>query len=302
MLGVYVDWNLQEAHLSHAHGELFIPTYIPVVAEVGINHNGNLQIAKDLVALAKRCGCDAVKFQKRTIDIVYPPEVLDAPRDSPWGTTQRDQKNGLEFDEDEFAEIDTYCRELEIDWSASAWDVPSLEFIEGFNPPFHKIASALLTHQPLVEAVAALGRPTLISTGMATLEMIDEVVATFRAAGTPFALMHTVSTYPTPEIDVNLALIHTLRRRYSVPVGYSGHEPSVSPSIVAAALGAQVIERHITLDRTMYGSDQAASLEESGLRQLVATLRKLPGLIGNGVKDWAPGEGDVAAKLRYWES
>jgi len=297
-----LDWNLARSFPLIKHGDLDFPTYIPVVAEIGINHNGDLQTAKELIALAARTGCDAVKFQKRTVEIVYPRDVLDAPRESPWGTTQRDQKNGLEFGETEYAEIDEFCRESGIEWSASAWDLPSLEFIESFNPPFHKIASALITHSDLVTEVARLNRPTLISTGMATLEMIDEVVAVFRAIGTPFALLHTVSTYPTPEKDVNLALIHTLRRRYQVPVGYSGHEPSVSPSIIAAALGAQVIERHITLDRTMYGSDQAASLEESGLRQLIATVRKMPGLIGNGVKGWASGESDVAAKLRYWES
>lgn len=296
-----MDWNLANSYPLTKHGYLEFPTYIPVIAEIGINHNGDLQTAKDLITLAARTGCDAVKFQKRTVDIVYPRDVLNAPRESPWGTTQRDQKNGLEFGVEEYREIDAFCREIDIDWSASAWDLPSLEFIEDFNPPFHKIASALLTHDALVSAVAQLGRPTLISTGMATPEMVDNAVAIFRAAGTPFALMHTVSTYPTPENDVNLALIHTLRRRYSVPVGYSGHEPSVSPSIIAAALGAQVIERHITLDRTMYGSDQAASLEESGLRQLVATVRKMPSLIGDGIKDWAPGESDVAAKLRYWE-
>jgi N-acetylneuraminate synthase len=297
-----LNWDLATIGSLPTSGSLNFPAYIPIVAEIGINHNGDMGIARDLIAMAKRCGCDAVKFQKRSVDVVYAPHVLDAPRDSPWGTTQRDQKNGLEFNSEEYGEIAGICRDLDIEWSASAWDIESLEFVESFNPPFHKIASALLTHRDLVEAVAALGRPTLISTGMATTDIIDDVVDRFRRDGTPFALMHTVSTYPTPESDLNLAVIQTLRRRYEVPVGYSGHEPSVSPSIVAAALGAQVIERHITLDRTMYGSDQAASLEESGLRQLVATVRKIPRLIGSGVKDWAPGEEDVAAKLRYWET
>jgi N-acetylneuraminate synthase len=187
-------------------------------------------------------------------------------------------------------------------WSASAWDIPSLEFIEEFDPPFHKVASALLTNRSFIEAVASKSRMTLISTGMATLQIIDEVVQIFQNAGTPFVLLHTVSTYPSPEADLNLSMIHTLQERYGVPVGYSGHEPSVSPSMVAASLGASVIERHITIDRTMYGSDQAASLEENGLRQLVSVIRKIPAMLGNGEKDWAPGEREVAEKLRYWET
>ncbi len=279
-----------------------VPSRVVVIAEVGINHNGDMALAKRLVDIAVDTGCDAVKFQKRTIDLVYSAEVLDAPRESPWGSTQRAQKEGLEFSREQYQEIDDYCREREIAWSASAWDIPSLDFIEEFDPPFHKIASALLTHTAFVKAVASKGRLTLVSTGMATLEIIDEVVAIFEASGTPIVLLHTVSTYPSPEADLNLSMIHTLRERYGVPVGYSGHEPSVSPSVVAAALGATVIERHITIDRSMYGSDQAASLEENGLRQLVSTIRKVPAMLGTGVKDWAPGEREVAGKLRYWET
>lgn len=276
--------------------------YIPVVAEIGINHNGDISTAKQLIDLAVNAGCDAVKFQKRTIDLVYASEVLDSPRESPWGTTQRAQKEGLEFGQEQYEAIDEYCRERGIAWSASAWDLPSLEFVEQFDPPFHKIASAMLTHQSFVEQTASKGRLTLVSTGMASLDAVDTVVEVFRRAGTPFVLLHTVSTYPTPEEDLNLSVIQTLRDRYRVPTGYSGHEPSVSPSIVAASLGAVVIERHITLDRAMYGSDQAASLEEAGLRQLVSVLRKLPAMIGTGEKAWAPGEREVAKKLRYWES
>ena len=278
------------------------PEDIFVIAEVGINHNGDMSVAKQLIDMAVDTGCDAVKFQKRTIDLVYTAEVLDASRESPWGNTQRDQKQGLEFTLEQYQEIDRYCRDKGILWSASAWDIPSLEFLEGFNPPFHKIASAMLTHRPFTEAVASKGRLTLVSTGMATIEIIDEVVGIFKSAGTPFVLLHTVSTYPSPESDLNLSMIHTLLERYKVPVGYSGHEPSVSPSIVAAVLGATVIERHITLGRSMYGSDQAASLEVSGLRQLVTTLRKIPEMLGTGEKDWAPGEKAVAEKLRYWET
>jgi len=278
------------------------PEEIFVIAEAGINHNGDINVAKKLIDMAVDAGCDAVKFQKRTIDLVYTAEVLDASRESPWGNTQRDQKQGLEFTLEQYQEIDRYCRDRKMLWSASAWDIPSLEFVDGFNPPFHKIASAMLTHRLFTEAVASKGRLTLISTGMATTKIIDQVVEIFKSAGTPFVLLHTVSTYPSPESDLNLSMIHTLVERYKVPVGYSGHEPSVSPSIVAAVLGATVIERHITIDRTMYGSDQAASLEASGLRQLVATLRKIPAMLGTGEKDWAPGEKAVAEKLRYWET
>jgi len=278
------------------------PDYIPVIAEIGINHNGDVATAKRLINVAANSGCDAIKFQKRTIELVYAQEVLDSPRESPWGTTQRAQKEGLEFSQEQYEEIDAYCQERQISWSASAWDIPSLEFVESFDPPFHKIASAMLTHDSFVKAVASKRRLTLVSTGMASLDVIDDVVEEFRAAETPFVLLHTISTYPSPEADLNLSVIRTLQDRYGVPVGYSGHEPSVSPSIVAAALGAVVIERHITLDRTMYGSDQAASLEENGLRQLVNVIRKVPAMLGSGVKDWAPGEREVARKLRYWET
>ena len=287
---------------THRHVTWQVPDRIAVIAEVGINHNGDMELAKRLIDMAADTGCDAVKFQKRTIELVYPTDVLDALRESPWGTTQRAQKEGLEFSRHQYQEIDEYCRERGIFWSASAWDIPSLDFIEEFDPPFHKVASAMLTHRAFIEAVASKGRTTLISTGMATLEIIDEVVEVFRKAGTPFVLLHTVSTYPSPETDLNLSMIHSLQERYGAPVGYSGHEPSVSPSIVAASLGASVIERHITIDRTMYGSDQAASLEENGLRQLVTVIRKIPAMLGTGEKDWAPGEREVAGKLRYWET
>ncbi len=287
--------------VDHRSIHLQRPDRIAVIAEVGINHNGDMALAKKLIDVAADAGCDAVKFQKRTIDVVYSRAVLDSPRESPWGTTQRDQKEGLEFNLEEYEEIDRYCAERAIDWSASAWDLESLYFLERFDPPFHKVASALISHEEFVRSVATLGRPTLVSTGMASLDMVDKVVEVFQRAGTPFALLHTVSTYPSPEDDLNLLAIPALRARYGVTVGYSGHEPSVSPSVVAAALGAGIIERHITVDRSMYGSDQAASLEEAGLRQLVGTLHKLQGMLGTGEKDWAPGEQEVARKLRYWE-
>ncbi len=277
------------------------PEEIFVIAEIGINHNGDLSIAKNLIRLAHEAGCDAVKFQKRTIDIVYSPDVLDSPRDSPWGSTQGDQKNGLEFDAAQYAEIDQYCKSLGIEWSASAWDIPSLEFVEKFSPSFHKVASAMITHESFLEEVAKLGRLTLLSTGMADLRMVDKAVEIFGRHKTPVILMHTVSTYPTPEEHLNLAVLHSLRERYNLPVGYSGHEASVSPSLIAASHGAVVIERHITMDRAMYGSDQAASLDPQGVRLLVGGLRKVEAAKGNGIKKISDLELKNAKKMRYWE-
>lgn len=277
------------------------PEKIFVIAEIGINHNGDLDLAKSLIDMASRCGCDAVKFQKRTIETVYPEQVLSTPRESPWGTTQRQQKYGLEFTESDYREIDVFCEKRGILWSASAWDLESLAFIERFQPTFHKVASAMVTHLEFLEEVASLKRNTILSTGMCSIEDVDRAVEIFQKRDTPLCLLHTVSTYPSNEEHLNLLMVQSLRSRYGLPVGYSGHEPSVSPSLVAAALGASVIERHITIDRSMYGSDQAASLEETGLRQLVGSLRKLPLLLGDGVKKWAPGESEVASKLRYWE-
>ena len=277
------------------------PERIPVIAEIGINHNGDINLAKKLIRLAHDVGCAAVKFQKRTVEIVYSEAVLNSHRESPWGSTQRDQKLGLELSLEQYKEIDDFCAELGIDWSASAWDIPSLHFVEAFSPAFHKVASAMVTHVDFLKEVAKLGRLTLLSTGMASLADVDRAVEVFADSRASLVLLHTVSTYPTPEEHLNLSAINTLNHRYSLPVGYSGHEASVSPSIVAAALGAVVIERHITLSRASYGSDQAASLEINGLRQLVEVVDKIPMLIGNGEKDWAPGEREVAGKLRYWE-
>lgn len=281
--------------------QLQLPSYIPIIAEIGINHNGDIDVAKKLILLAHEAGCDAVKFQKRDIETVYSEQVLNAFRESPWGTTQRQQKEGLEFGEAEYLEIDKYCKELGISWSASAWDSKSLDFVDDFSPEFHKVASAFVTNVNFLKRVAKKGRNTLLSTGMAEMSDIAQAVEIFAAEGTPVVLMHTVSTYPSPESDLNLRIISTLRERFGVPVGYSGHEASISPSIVAMGLGAVVVERHITLDRSMYGSDQSASIEESGLRQLVSTARKITSLWGDGIKKYAPGESEVAKKLRYWE-
>ena len=275
---------------------------IYIIAEIGINHNGDLSIAKKLIDMAKECGCDAVKFQKRTIDIVYSPQVLAAPRESPWGTTTRQQKEGLEFGLKEYQEIDRYCHNVGIEWFASAWDIPSLEFLRQFDCPHNKVASAMLTNGPFVEAVAKERKHTYISTGMCTWEQLDRVVEMFRSHQCPFTLMHTVSTYPCKDSDLNLGCIKTLRTRYNVPVGYSGHEVGPFPSgIAAAALGIAAIERHITLDRAMYGSDQAASLERKGLTILVEVVGLIGVCLGTGEKVFADDERNVAKKLRYWE-
>jgi N-acetylneuraminate synthase len=271
-----------------------------VIAEIGINHNGDLAIAKRLIDVAHAAGCDAVKFQKRTIDLVYDAETLAQPRESPWGKTQRDQKEGLEFGRAEFDEIDRYCAQVGIDWFASAWDVPSQTFLASYKLKYNKIASAMITHRALVEAVAKERKLTFLSTGMATLDEIDTAVAIFRAHDCPLILMHVVSTYPTPDADLNLLTLQTLRQRYGVAVGYSGHEATVEPSVMAAMLGAVAIERHITLDRAMYGSDQSASLEPDELGRLVWQLTALQGMLGDGEKRITDGEHTVAKKLRYW--
>lgn len=279
---------------------LRLPSKVMVIAEIGINHNGSLDIARQLIDMAKECGCDAVKFQKRTIDVVYSAKTLAEPRESPWGNTQRDQKEGLEFSLADYGQIDAYCRQVGIDWFFSAWDLESQQVMRQFGCKYNKVASAMLTHRAFLEEVAGEGKPTFISTGMSGYDDIDEAVRIFRSHRCPFVLMHTVSTYPSPEDDLNLACIPALRERYGCPVGYSGHESSVSPSVMAAMLGAVAIERHITLNRAMYGSDQAASLEKPGLSTLVAQLRKIPLVMGDGVKRMAPGEEAVARKLRYW--
>ncbi len=272
-----------------------------VIAEVGINHNGDVAIARQLIDMAKAAGCDAVKFQKRTIDIVYTKEMLDSPRESPWGNTQRDQKKALEFGKDAYDEIDTYCRQVGIDWFASAWDVPSQHFLRQYDLKYNKIASAMVTHGDLVQTVAEEKKPTFLSTGMSTFDQVDAAVETLRRYDCPFTLMHCVATYPAREEEINLQMIHKLRDRYNCRVGYSGHEASVSPSVIAAAVGAVAIERHVTLDRAMYGSDQAASLEKSGLETLVAQIRKIPLVMGNGVKEISASELVNASKLRYWQ-
>ncbi len=268
-----------------------------IIAELGINHNGDPDIAKKLIDGAVQCGCDAVKFQKRTIDKVYTREMLDSPRESPWGTTHREQKEGLEFGMEEYQEIDRYCREQNIPWFASAWDLESQAFLRSFDCRFNKIASVQLTNIPLLEMVAEENKYTFISTGMSTLEEIDRAVDIFRNAGCEFVLMHCNSTYPLPPEDANLKMIDTLRQRYQCKVGYSGHETGLVISVAAVALGVTSVERHITLDRAMYGSDQAASVELVGLTRLVDMIRTVEQSLGDGVKHITESEREVREKL-----
>lgn len=289
-----------QVRLKNDKNQLPVAGHVFVIAEIGINHNGSVEIAKSLIEMAKHADCDAVKFQKRTVDIVYTPEQLAQQRESPWGTTQGEQKRGLEFGREQYDEIDRFCRALDIPWFASAWDIPSQQFLRSYNCSYNKIASAMATNLPFVKEVASERKPTFISTGMCSWQDVDAALDILRAHDCPIVLMHTVSEYPCPEELLNLQLIPELRRRYNLPIGYSGHESSVSPSVIAAAFGAVAIERHITLDRAMYGSDQAASLEKPGLETLVAQLRKLPRIVGDGEKRMTPTEAAVAKKLRYW--
>jgi N-acetylneuraminate synthase len=273
-----------------------------VIAEIGINHNGDIEIARKLIDMAKECGCDAVKFQKRVIDTVYTKELLDSPRESPWGKTQRDQKMGLEFGEKEYAMIDKYCRGKGIDWLASAWDEKSQLFLRKFNLKYNKVASALLTHDKLLEMIAEEKKHTFISTGMSNWKMIDHAVDIFRKHNCTFTLLHCLSTYPCEDEECNVLLVKTLKERYDCEVGYSGHEKGVLPSVLAVAFGATVLERHITLDRTMYGSDQAASLEKRGLELMIRDARRVKAILGDGqVKEITAKEAPIAKKLRYHE-
>ena len=257
-----------------------------LIAEIGINHNGDLEIAKKLINYARDAGFNAVKFQKRDINTVYTKEFLDSHRESPWGKTQRDQKMGLEFDENDYKIIDEYCKEKKIDWFASAWDVNSQKFLKKFNLKYNKVASAMLGNFPLLREIASEKKYTFISTGMATIEEISEVVNLFRDQKCPFELMHCNSSYPMKNSDANLNCILSLKKMFNCDVGYSGHENSlIGVSLIAAALGATSIERHITLDRTLYGSDQSASIEAKNLKSLGDMLREVKDILGNGQKN-----------------
>lgn len=279
-------------HKNVGHGH---PCFI--VAEIGINHNGSLETTKKLIDTAKEAGCDAVKFQKRTIEVVYTPEELEKPRENPFGPTNGHLKRGLEFGQKEYAEIDRYVQEKGLLWFASPWDEQSVDFLEQFNPPCYKIASASLTDHGLLKHIRAKGRPVIISTGMSTMEEVEEAV---RVLGKDnLIILHTVSTYPALDKHLNLLLIPVLRERFrDVPIGYSGHEKGVAPSVISAVLGASMVERHITLDRTMWGSDQAASLEPRGLELLVRDIRMWEEAKGDGVKRVIPEEEPIKKKLR----
>ena len=269
-----------------------------VIAEVGINHNGDLGIVKKLIDGAVLAGCDAVKFQKRTIDLVYSKEELDKSRESPWGTTNREQKQGLEFNKKQYDVIDSYCKEKGIEWLASAWDLESQIFLRQYNLNYNKVASAMLTNKKLLEMIAEEGKHTFISTGMSTISQIEKAVEVFEKSKCPYELMHCNSTYPTPVEDENLRVINTLRNYFGCEVGYSGHEPGIVITVATAALGVSSIERHITLDRAMYGSDQSASLELPGLVKLVRNVRAIEKAMGDGVKKVSYMEKTISKKLR----
>lgn len=254
---------------------------IKIICEIGINHNGDIEIAKKLIDVAKEAGADVVKFQKRTIEKVYSKEILDQPRESPWGKSQRDQKEGLEFNFSEYKEIDKYCSDKEIEWFASAWDKESLDFLDQFNLKYNKIASAMIVDLDFLNQVAKKKKHTYISTGMSTTQDIDKAVEIFMTEECSFELMHCISTYPMKPEDANLNTINALKNKYKCNVGYSGHETGVAVSVVAASLGITSLERHITLDRSMYGSDQAASLEPRGLRELVGSIRTVEKCLGD---------------------
>ena len=246
-----------------------------LIAEIGINHNGSMDIAKKLILNAKMAEFDAVKFQKRDINLVYSKDLLDSPRESPWGNTQRDQKKGLEFGKKEYDEIEKFCKENSIIWFASAWDINSLKFLDNYDLKYHKIASAMIIDSNFLIEVARRKKHTFISTGMSSLEDIDKAVKIFRKAGCSFELMHCVSTYPMNPIDANLKTIPALKNFFKCDVGYSGHENGTIISVAAFLLGLSSLERHITLDRAMYGSDQAASLEFKGMLNLTGSLKKI---------------------------
>jgi N-acetylneuraminate synthase len=269
-----------------------------IVAEIGINHNGDIALAKRLIDVAEAAGCNAVKFQKRTVDVVYSPEELAKPRESPFGATNGDLKHGLEFGAEEYEEIDRYCREQEILWFASCWDEQSVDFIDRFSVPCYKIASASLTDDELIRyaRTKAGKRPILLSTGMSTYDQIDRAVTILGREN--LVILHSCSVYPAYYEELNLRVIPKLRERYGVPIGYSGHETGLASSVAAVALGACVIERHVTLDRAMWGTDHAASLEPSGITRLVRDIRLIEKSMGDGVKRVVEREMPIIRKLR----
>ena len=271
------------------------PVYI--IAEIGINHNGDIEIAKQLMDVAVETGCDAVKFQKRTPEICVPEEQKSIPRETPWGTmTYFEYKKRIEFEQKEFEQIDAYAKKIGIDWFASPWDVPSVDFLESFNVPCQKIASACLTDSELLTAINKTKTTTILSTGMSSMQEIDKAVSLL--SGVPIAIAQATSTYPAEASELNLRAIQTFAEKYKVPVGYSGHERGLQVTIAAVALGATFIERHITLDRSMWGTDHSASLEPEGLKKLVRDIRIIELALGDGKKKVYDSEIPIRAKLR----
>jgi N-acetylneuraminate synthase len=271
---------------------------IYTIAEIGINHNGSLNQAKKLIRMASLCGCDAVKFQKREIDIVYTQEFLDSHRESPWGTTQREQKEGIELTKNSYIELVEFCKEIDIDFGASAWDIESQYFLNSIHPQFHKVASPMLTNIELLESIAIDNKHTFISTGMSSAHEISKAIEIFNSYGCSYELMHCVSVYPMPVDIANIKRIKTLRDMFRCNVGYSGHEVGVSVSIAACAMGISSLERHITLDRSDYGSDQPASIEIEGLRKLVKYSKEVESAMGEGNINASLEEKEVKIKLR----
>lgn len=271
------------------------PVYI--IAEIGINHNGDIEIAKQLMDVAVETGCDAVKFQKRTPEICVPEEQKSIPRETPWGSmTYFEYKKRIEFEQKEFEQIDAYAKKIGIDWFASPWDVPSVDFLEGFNVPCQKIASACLTDSELLTAINKTKTTTILSTGMSSMQEIDKAVSLLNDV--PLAIAQATSTYPAEASELNLRAIQTFSEKYKVPVGYSGHERGLQVTIAAVALGATFVERHITLDRSMWGTDHSASLEPDGLKKLVRDIRIVELALGDGKKKVYDSEIPIRAKLR----
>ena len=270
-----------------------------LIAEIGINHNGDLEVAKKLISNAKEANFDAVKFQKRDIELVYSKEILDAPRESPWGTTQRDQKKGLEFEEKEYDEINNFCKSINIEWFCSAWDINSLNFLKKYNLKYNKVASAKIVDSALLNEVAKEKKHTFISTGMSTKENIDNAVKIFKSFNCSFELMHCVSTYPMAPEEANLETINALKKTYKFDVGYSGHENGIAISLAATMFNISSLERHITRDRAMYGSDQSASLEMKGMKNLTSSIAKMHLAIGTDKLGYVSDkEKIIAQKLR----
>jgi N-acetylneuraminate synthase len=267
-----------------------------IIAEIGINHNGDLDHAKRLISVAAAAGCDAVKFQKRTVEVVYTAEELNKPRENPFGHTNGDLKYGLEFEQEEYEEIDDFCRSLKMPWFASPWDEQSVDFLEQFRLPAHKIASASLTDDHLLRHIRRTGKPIILSTGMSTYDEIDHAVNILGKED--LILMHATSTYPADYNELNLRAIPSMAGRYNIPIGYSGHETGIPTSVCAAALGACCVERHITTDRAQWGSDQAASLEPNGINRLVRDIRLWEQSQGDGVKRVYERELPIIRKLR----